>query len=113
MDQLTILLLDHPHSRSTMHAPLNVSDRQLREPKDNSIRSKANRSVCREYIEALEACHARGFYKLVGGCNQVKKDLSMCLRQEVSLSLLSPFLDPCLDYWFQTKSGLSLLLAGR
>ena len=45
--------------------------------------------VCHEYIEALEACHARGFYKLVGGCNQVKKDLSMCLRKEVSLFFLS------------------------
>ena len=52
-------------------------------------RSKADKEVCHEYIEALEACHARGFYKLVGGCNQVKKDLSMCLRKEVSLFTLS------------------------
>jgi hypothetical protein len=72
-----------------MHAPLNVSDRQLRKSQISITEVRAEQKVCHEYIEALEACHARGFYKLVGGCNQVKKDLSMCLRKEVSLFFLS------------------------
>jgi hypothetical protein len=44
----------------------------------------AELEVCSDYIQALEECHARGFIKLIGGCNQAKKDLSMCLRKEVS-----------------------------
>lgn len=32
-------------------------------------------------MQALEECHARGFmYKLVGNCNEAKRDVNMCLR---------------------------------
>jgi COX assembly protein 2 len=30
---------------------------------------------------ALEECHARGFlYKVIGGCNEAKRNLNKCLR---------------------------------
>ena len=41
-------------------------------------------SVCREFIQALDACHANNWAKWTGGCNQAKNDLNMCLRKEVS-----------------------------
>jgi COX assembly protein 2 len=34
-------------------------------------------------MNALDECHARGFlYKAVGMCNQVKTDVTKCLRAE-------------------------------
>ncbi len=34
-------------------------------------------------MNALDECHARGFlYKAVGMCNQIKRDLTKCLRAE-------------------------------
>ncbi len=31
----------------------------------------------------LDECHARGFlYKAVGGCNEAKRNVNMCLRAE-------------------------------
>ncbi|WVR07491.1 hypothetical protein IAU60_004533 [Kwoniella sp. DSM 27419] len=51
-----------------MHAPLGTVERQL---------------ACADLIRALEQCHARGLVaKLMGECNDQKKALSMCLRQE-------------------------------
>ncbi|KAI9064183.1 UPF0287-domain-containing protein [Trametes sanguinea] len=38
--------------------------------------------VCREFIQALEACHASGWNRWTGACNQAKHDLNMCLRKE-------------------------------
>ena len=40
--------------------------------------------VCQEFIQALEACHADGWSRWTGACNQAKHDLNMCLRKEVS-----------------------------
>ncbi|PWN53256.1 UPF0287-domain-containing protein [Violaceomyces palustris] len=38
---------------------------------------------CAKYIQALEECHRRGLlHKLTGGCNGVKHELNMCLREE-------------------------------
>lgn len=59
-----------------MHAPLGVPERQL---------------VCAEFIAALERCHAKGLiYKWTGGCNDEKRALGMCLRQEVGSGHSSP-----------------------
>ncbi|EPQ58465.1 hypothetical protein GLOTRDRAFT_22420, partial [Gloeophyllum trabeum ATCC 11539] len=38
--------------------------------------------VCREFFQALEACHQNGWAKWTGGCNGVKHELNMCLRKE-------------------------------
>ncbi|KAF8797815.1 UPF0287-domain-containing protein [Phlegmacium glaucopus] len=38
--------------------------------------------VCREFIEALEECHASGWKKFFGGCNVQKDQLNHCLRIE-------------------------------
>ncbi|KAK7693211.1 hypothetical protein QCA50_002777 [Cerrena zonata] len=38
--------------------------------------------VCKEFIEALEACHAETWAKWTGGCNQAKVDLNNCLKQD-------------------------------
>lgn len=68
-----------------MHAPLNTTDKQLGQSHHSSgISLLADLLACADFIRALEECHAKGFVKLTGGCNQVKKDLSMCLRKEVS-----------------------------
>jgi len=50
-----------------MHPQLSQSDKRL---------------VCREFIQALEACHADSWAKWTGGCNQIKVDLNLCLRKE-------------------------------
>lgn len=58
-------------------------------------------AVCKEFIEALEACHARGFFaRMTGECNEQKRAMDMCFRREVgffftleslaSLSVLMP-----------------------
>lgn len=40
---------------------------------------------CAHLIQALNECHAKGvWHKITGGCNGIKHDLNMCLRQEVS-----------------------------
>ncbi|KAF6764816.1 hypothetical protein DFP72DRAFT_869348 [Ephemerocybe angulata] len=49
----------------TMHAQL--SDKKL---------------VCKEFIEALERCHASGWNRLTGMCNNDKDALNTCLRAE-------------------------------
>ncbi|OSX64955.1 hypothetical protein POSPLADRAFT_1134253, partial [Postia placenta MAD-698-R-SB12] len=38
--------------------------------------------VCMDFIQALDACHAKSWAKWTGACNQVKVDLNMCLRKE-------------------------------
>ncbi|KAI5454531.1 hypothetical protein NCC49_003429 [Naganishia albida] len=51
-----------------MHVPLNTPEKE---------------AACREYIQALVECHERGLMtKLLGGCNDQKQALTMCLRQE-------------------------------
>ncbi|KAJ1308736.1 hypothetical protein OPQ81_004427 [Rhizoctonia solani] len=51
-----------------MHAHLATPERQ---------------SACGPLIEALEACHASGFFnKYTGGCNKIKEQLNKCLREE-------------------------------
>jgi Cytochrome c oxidase biogenesis protein Cmc1 like len=42
-------------------------------------------TVCRDFIEALEECHASGWQKFIGGCNVQKDELNHCLRTEVRL----------------------------
>ncbi|TBU32238.1 UPF0287-domain-containing protein [Dichomitus squalens] len=39
-------------------------------------------TLCLEFIQALDACHADGWSRWTGGCNQAKQDLNMCLRKE-------------------------------
>lgn len=38
-----------------------------------------------DFIQALDACHAKSWAKWTGACNQVKVDLNMCLRKEVGV----------------------------
>lgn len=39
---------------------------------------------CGELIRQLNACHERGLMnKFMGGCNGIKEELNMCLREEV------------------------------
>ncbi|OJT14123.1 hypothetical protein TRAPUB_9234 [Trametes pubescens] len=38
--------------------------------------------VCLDFIQALDACHANGWSRWTGACNQAKHDLNMCLRKE-------------------------------
>ncbi|PVF99792.1 UPF0287-domain-containing protein [Serendipita vermifera] len=38
--------------------------------------------ACREFVEALHACHADWVKKLTGGCNDIKRELNNCLRKE-------------------------------
>ncbi|KAH6918950.1 hypothetical protein BKA70DRAFT_1137289 [Coprinopsis sp. MPI-PUGE-AT-0042] len=38
--------------------------------------------VCKEFIEALERCHASGWNRLTGACNTKKDQLNHCLRAE-------------------------------
>ncbi|KAG2034231.1 hypothetical protein BDR03DRAFT_965479 [Suillus americanus] len=40
------------------------------------------RIVCREFIQALDACHVNNWARLTGGCNQEKDSLNKCLRKE-------------------------------
>ncbi|KAL1844821.1 hypothetical protein VTK73DRAFT_1729 [Phialemonium thermophilum] len=43
----------------------------------------AYNSGCQEAMEALEACHARGFlWKSMGMCNDAKTELDKCLRAQ-------------------------------
>ena len=56
-----------------------------------------DRIACADLIEALEKCHSRGLLvKIRGGCNDQKRNLVKCLRQEVcslpfSLPLRRPY----------------------
>ncbi|KAF8737697.1 hypothetical protein AX14_012468 [Amanita brunnescens Koide BX004] len=38
--------------------------------------------VCQEFIKALEDCHANGWSRFTGACNQQKDELNHCLRSE-------------------------------
>ncbi|KDR73466.1 hypothetical protein GALMADRAFT_227914 [Galerina marginata CBS 339.88] len=38
--------------------------------------------VCKEFIQALEQCHAAGWNRFVGSCNKQKDELNHCLRSE-------------------------------
>ena len=40
--------------------------------------------ACREFFQALEACHANFWTKWTGGCNTAKNQLNSCLHKEVS-----------------------------
>ncbi|EGN96013.1 hypothetical protein SERLA73DRAFT_185511 [Serpula lacrymans var. lacrymans S7.3] len=40
------------------------------------------RIVCREFIQALDACHSNNWARLTGGCNREKDSLNQCLRKE-------------------------------
>lgn len=40
--------------------------------------------VCREFIKALEECHASGWSRFIGTCNKHKEELNNCLRAERS-----------------------------
>lgn len=38
---------------------------------------------CEEVMTALDECHAQGFlHKMIGGCNNAKRDVNKCLRAE-------------------------------
>ncbi|KAF9483781.1 UPF0287-domain-containing protein [Pholiota conissans] len=38
--------------------------------------------VCKDFIQALEQCHASGWTKFLGACNKQKDALNHCLRTE-------------------------------
>ncbi|EIW85264.1 UPF0287-domain-containing protein [Coniophora puteana RWD-64-598 SS2] len=38
--------------------------------------------ACREFIQALDACHASNWARLTGGCNKEKLRLNECLHKE-------------------------------
>lgn len=62
-----------------MHAPLGVPARQAGEYITTRLTA-----ACADLIEALEKCHAKtAWLKFVGGCNEEKLALNMCLRKEV------------------------------
>ncbi|EIN07792.1 hypothetical protein PUNSTDRAFT_121034 [Punctularia strigosozonata HHB-11173 SS5] len=44
--------------------------------------SSDKKLVCKSFFDALEKCHADSWLYWTGGCNQIKHDLNMCLRQE-------------------------------
>ena len=51
-------------------------------------RGNADGLVCHEYIQALEECHARGMWaRWTGVCNDQKRALNLCLRQEVRAAI--------------------------
>jgi len=46
------------------------------------LHTKDNRG-CEEVMLALEECHTRGFLtRMLGGCNDAKRAVNRCLRQE-------------------------------
>ena len=47
--------------------------------------------VCKEFFQALEACHADNWRKWTGGCNSDKNELNMCLRKVVRLQFVRRF----------------------
>ncbi|KAI0049990.1 hypothetical protein FA95DRAFT_1488023, partial [Auriscalpium vulgare] len=38
--------------------------------------------ACKDFFDALEACHANTWLKWTGGCNQTKFNLNRCLHAE-------------------------------
>ncbi|KAI0312737.1 hypothetical protein OF83DRAFT_1066716 [Amylostereum chailletii] len=44
--------------------------------------SSEKRIACRDFFDALEACHASPWKKFTGGCNEIKRDLNGCLHGE-------------------------------
>lgn len=53
--------------------------------KKRASRMRANDSVigCEDVMAILDECHARGFlHKALGGCNEAKQDVNLCLRAE-------------------------------
>ncbi|KAF7965410.1 hypothetical protein HWV62_1561 [Athelia sp. TMB] len=38
--------------------------------------------VCKDFIQALEACHAKGWTRFTGACNEAKTELNQCLHAE-------------------------------
>jgi len=40
------------------------------------------RIACKDFIEALQTCHASSWAKWTGGCNQAKWDLNECLKKD-------------------------------
>ncbi|KAI0340633.1 hypothetical protein BDW22DRAFT_1334238 [Trametopsis cervina] len=39
-------------------------------------------AACKEFIEALEVCHADSWAKFTGGCNSTKIQLNKCLHAQ-------------------------------
>jgi hypothetical protein len=52
----------------------------------NPTISLPGKVVCKEFFQALEACHADKWRKWTGGCNNDKHELNMCLRKVVRLA---------------------------
>ncbi|EKM82982.1 hypothetical protein AGABI1DRAFT_97905 [Agaricus bisporus var. burnettii JB137-S8] len=40
------------------------------------------RIICKDFIKALEECHATGWRRFTGACNKQKDELNRCLRTE-------------------------------
>ena len=45
--------------------------------------SGAFQAACKDFILALEACHADTWSKFTGGCNNTKIALNRCLHEQV------------------------------
>ncbi|KAI0693714.1 hypothetical protein BC835DRAFT_1275531, partial [Cytidiella melzeri] len=39
-------------------------------------------TACKDFIDALEACHADSWLKFTGGCNNTKIELNRCLHAQ-------------------------------
>ncbi|KZP30642.1 hypothetical protein FIBSPDRAFT_725808, partial [Athelia psychrophila] len=42
--------------------------------------------VCKEFIQALHSCHAGGWARFTGECNEARSELNRCLQSDVSIS---------------------------
>ena len=71
-------------NRNSVHMHPQSSDKSIRQYFSSPHPSKNLRpSVCKEFFEALELCHANVWTKWTGGCNEVKRELNKCLHTDV------------------------------
>jgi len=77
--------LSHPfgHHKCILRSPIGSVRPPSTPPNPPSLTPKL--VVCKEFFQALEACHADNWRKWTGGCNNDKTELNMCLRKVVRL----------------------------
>ena len=67
-------------SPSLLNPPLTAVN-----PSISTYRANLSRllTVCKDFIEALEACHQNTWSRYTGGCNATKLELNKCLHAQV------------------------------
>ncbi|KZP21099.1 hypothetical protein FIBSPDRAFT_826261, partial [Athelia psychrophila] len=50
--------------------------------------------VCKEFIQASPSCHAGGWARFTGECNEARSELNRCLQSDVSISKYKYYLHP-------------------